>query len=154
MSSFILFKVWSFSKRNFSEFIRCVGLKCSDSDLKGKGQGERKRKLSLSRVMIVRSSYVPLFASLFASPRPPPPPRTKSPGVHYLLELIICRFIISEVIAIKQPEYTVDISYILQTQETRYCKLYCQNLVVFLTDQFLHYTDAFLSLYIAQYISE
>ena len=100
MSSFILFKVWRFSKRNFSEFIRCVGLKCSDSDLKGKGQGERERKLSLSRVMIVRSSYVPLFASLVSSPLPPPPP-TKSPGVHYLLELIIYRFIISEVIAIK-----------------------------------------------------
>ena len=151
MSSFILFKVWGFSKRNFSKFVRCVGLKCSDSDLKGKGQGERERKLSLSRVMIVRSSYVPLFASLVSSPLPPP---TKPPGVHYLLELIIYRFIISEVIAIKQPEYTVDISYIVQTQETRYCKLYCENLVVFLTDQCLHYADAFLSLYIAQYISE
>ena len=102
MSSFILFKVWGFSKRNFSEFIRCVGLKCSDSDLKGKGEGERERKLSLARVMIVRSSYFPLFASLVSSPLPPPPlPSTKSPGVHYLLELIIYRFIISEVIAIK-----------------------------------------------------
>ena len=90
MSSFILFKVWSFSKRNFSEFIRCVGLKCSDSDLKGKGQGERERKLSLSRVMIVRSSYVPLFASLFSSPLPPPPnkiPRGALPARAYHLKI-------------------------------------------------------------------